>query len=146
MPSRRRSRESALQMIYQWDVGGASPEQVIEDFFGGLGRDGPVPVDPFAERIFRNVAGEAAELDEIIRRHASRWSPERMSLVVRFLLRLAISELRSQRVPARIVIDEALEIGKRYAGTEATGFLNGVLDSVRREFSGKAQAARTAAD
>ena len=133
-------------MIYQWEVGGASPEQVIDDFFGGLGRDGPVPADPFAERLFRKVAGEATELDEIIRRHANRWSPERMSLVVRFLLRLAISELRSQRIPARIVIDEALEIGKRYAGTEATGFLNGVLDSVHRELTGNAKAARTALD
>ena len=133
-------------MIYQWDIGGASPEQVIEDFFGGLGRDGPIPVDSFAERLFRETADAAPQLDEIIRRHSSRWSPERMSLMVRFLLRLAISELRSRRTPTRVVIDEALEIGKRYAGPEATGFLNGVLDSVSKELSKGAKAEQTAID
>ena len=133
MPSRRRSRENALQMIYQWGLGGGSPEKVVGDFFGGLAGDGPRPVDPFAERLFLGVTEEVGELDAIIRRHSSRWSPERMSTIVRDLLRLALAELRWAKTPPQVVIDEALEIGKRFAGDEATAFLNGVLDAARRE-------------
>jgi N utilization substance protein B len=127
-------------MIYQWQVGGGPPEKVVEDYFGRLARDKPSAVDPFAVRLFRSVTDDAAELDEIIRRHASRWSLERMSLVVRYLLRLAIAELRARQTPATVIINEALEIGKRFAGDESTGFLNGVLEAARKEF---AQASKT---
>ena len=144
MPSRRRSRESALQMIYQWGIGGGSPEKVVEDFFGGLAGDGPRPVDPFAERLFLGVTQEVRELDAIIQRHSSRWSPERMSTVVRDLLRLAIAELRWAKTPPRVVIDEALEIGRRFAGDDATAFLNGVLDAARREAESQPKAQRSA--
>ena len=136
MPSRRRSRESALQMIYQWDLGGADPPQVVADFYGSLVSDCPRPVDPFAERLFLRVTGESSELDAMIQRHASHWSLERISKVVRNLLRLAISEIRSEATPAEVVIDETLEIGRRYAGDESTSFLNGVLEAVRRELAG----------
>lgn len=122
-------------MIYQWDVGGGSPEQVVADYFGGLSHDGARPVDRFAERLFRGVADGAPDLDAVIRRHASRWSPERMSLMVRHLLRLAISELRSGKTPPNVVINEALEIGKRFAGEESTAFLNGVLSAVSSEYA-----------
>ena len=144
MPSRRRSRESALQMIYQWGIGGSSPEKVVGDFFGGLAGDKPRPVDPFAERLFLGVTEEVGELDAIIRRHSSRWSPERMSTVVRDLLRLAIAELRWAKTPPQVVIDEALEIGERFAGDDSTAFLNGVLDAARRE-AGAGQKAKSPA-
>lgn len=128
-------------MIYQWEVGGAGLDQVVEDYFGGLGASGPQPVDRFAERLLRAVAEDAAQLDAIIRRHSNRWSPERMALIVRHLLRMAIAEIRSEGTPPRVVIDEALEIGKRFAGDESTAFLNGVLDAVRRELSETVEAA-----
>lgn len=133
MASRRRSRERALQMIYQWEVGGGPPEKVVSDYFGGLAKDGPAQVDGFAERLFRQVADEAEDLDAIIARHARGWSTARMSAVVRHLLRLALAELRSSETPPEVVIDEALEIGKRFDGSESTGFLNGVLDAARKE-------------
>lgn len=144
MPSRRRSRESALQMIYQWEASGAGPDKVVADYFGSLASDGGGPVDPFAERLFRGVADEAPAIDAIIRRHANRWSPERMSMVVRSLLRLAVGELRSARTPANVVIDEALEIGKRYAGNETTAFLNGILDAARKELERPAEGGKSA--
>ncbi len=127
-------------MIYQWECGGGSPDKVVGDYFGGLVGDGPGPVDPFAERLFRSVADQAPELDAIIRRHAKRWSPERMSLVVRNLLRLAIEEMRWTQTPASVVIDEAVEIGRRFAGDDATAFLNGVLDAARQQLAQEAQA------
>ena len=128
-------------MLYQWDVGGGSVDKVVGDYFGRLAHDEPQPVDPFAERLFRGVASEVDRLDEIIRQHAKGWSPERMSKLVRHVLRLAISELRSARTPQRVVIDEALEIGKRFAGENSTSFLNGVLESVRKEIHGNKDSA-----
>lgn len=127
-------------MIYQWECGGGSPDKVVGDYFGGLVGDGPSPGDPFAERLFRNVAEHAPALDAIIRRHAIRWSPERMSLVVRNLLRLAIEEMRWAQTPPSVVIDEAVEIGRRFAGDDATAFLNGVLDAARQQLAHEAQA------
>ena len=127
-------------MIYQWECGGGSPDKVVGDYFSGLVGDRPGHIDPFAERLFRGVADHAPELDAIIRRHASRWSPERMSLVVRNLLRLAIEEMRWAQTPPSVVIDEAVEIGRRFAGDDTTAFLNGVLDAARRQLVDEAQA------
>ncbi len=137
MASRRRSRERALQMTYQWDTGGAKPGEVVRDYFEWLADDSPVPVDRFAERLFLDVAGSKDALDEIIARHASkRWAPERLARVVRQLLRLAICEMRSGETPAVVVIDEALEIGKRYDGERSTAFVNGILEAARAEMGG----------
>lgn len=127
-------------MTYQWECGGGSPDKVVDDYFGGLTGDSPGSVDPFAERLFRSAADHAAELDAIIRRHASGWSPERMSPVVRNLLRLAIEEMRWAQTPPTVVIDEAVEIGRRFAGDDATAFLNGVLDAARRQLAHEAPA------
>ncbi len=123
-------------MIYQWEMGGGSPEQVVAAFFGGLAQDGPCPVDPFAERLFLEVSGEADQLDALIRRFAKHWSTERMSPVVRHLLRLAISEIRSG-TPASVVINEAVEISRRFAGDESTAFVNGILDAVSKDASAR---------
>lgn len=133
MPSRRRSRERALQMIYQWEVGGGTAERVVRDYFGKLAGSSPVDVDPFAETLFNSVVDDAQALDDVIQRHAREWSLDRISIVVRQLLRLAIAELRAGETPASVVIDEALEVGKRFAGSESTAFVNGILDAARRE-------------
>lgn len=143
MASRRRSRESALQMLYQWDVGGGSADKVVADYFDHLAQDKPQPVDRFAEQLFRSAVEDIEGLDEIIQRHARHWSPDRMSKVVRHLLRLAIGELRASQTPHRVVIDEALEIGKRFAGEKSTGFLNGVLEAARKEICGSRNAAES---
>ncbi len=133
MASRRRSRESALQMIYQWEVGGSSAERVIEDFFNGAGQDQARPTDRFAEQLFLDVAGQSADLDVIIRRHASGWRVERMARIVHYLLRLGVAELRQGQTPPSIVIDEMLDIGRRFAGDEPVRFVNGILEAVRKE-------------
>ncbi len=120
-------------MIYQWNAGGGDPEKVVGDFYGCLADGSPRPVDPFAERLFLGVVQRSAELDAIIKRHANNWSLERMSVVVRQVLRLAVSELRSRRTPPRVVINEALDISRRFAGDEPSAFVNGVLEAARRE-------------
>ena len=133
MPSRRRSRERALQMIYQWEMGGGTPDKVVADFFSTLAADRPTDPDPFAETLFRQVADDCDALDAVIQRHSKRWSLERIARVLRSLLRLAIAELRTRGTPPQVVIDEALEIGKRYVGHESTPFVNGVLEAARKE-------------
>lgn len=138
MPSRRRSRESALQMIYQWEMSGGTPAQVVTAYFGGLGEDGPSPVDPFAERLFLDVSQDAERLDAVIRQFAKGWTLERIAPVVRHLLRLGISEIRSG-MPAGVVINEAVEIARRFAGDEATSFVNGILDAVSKEVPRRAR-------
>ena len=116
-------------MIYQWEAGGADPDQVVADFFGRLASDDPQPVDAFAERLFRDVAIDVAELDAIIAQYtAERWRPSRIEPVVRHLLRLALAELRGGETHAAVVINETLEIGKRYDGNASTRFMNGILN------------------
>jgi len=124
-------------MTYQWVIGGAEPRKVVQDFFEYLAGDGPQPVDAFAERLFLAVTESKDELDTIIERHATkRWAPDRLALVVRQLLRLAISEMRSGDTPAVVVINEALEIGKRFDGEESTRLVNGILEAARAEMAG----------
>ena len=127
-------------MVHQWHACGADPDQVVDDYFRFLARDEPTDADPFAVELFRNVTGQVGELDEIIRRHAKHWSLDRMSLVVRHLLRLAIAELIAGRTPSTVVIDEALEIGKRFAGGESTKFVNGVLEAAKVEIGAERSA------
>ena len=117
-------------MLYQWGTGGADPDQVVEEFFGRFASKDPQPVDAFAEQLFREAATNAEELDAIIARHSGdRWEPGRIEPVVRHLLRLALAELRGGETPPAIVINETLEIGKRYDGDASTRFVNGILNA-----------------
>jgi N utilization substance protein B len=122
-------------MIFQWDASGAAAEKVVEDFFGGLSSDEQKSVEPdrFATKLFKGVVTNSESLDELLRKHAANWTMERMSAVNRNLLRLAIHELRSGETAPAVIIDEAVEIGRRFSGDESTAFINGVLDSVRKE-------------
>ena len=130
MLSRRRARECALQMIYQWEASGAEPDRVVADFFDGLTSDQPQPVDGYAERLFRAAASDAAELDSIIAEHsADRWQPERIEPVVRHLLRMALAEIRGGETAPAVVINETLEICKRFDGDAAARFVNGILNA-----------------
>ena len=133
MPSRRRSREIALQMMYQWEAGGEKPRIVVKDFFSGLNPQGPQPVDPFAEQLFLQAVSNSDALDKIIQTHSKEWSLKRLSLVMRSLLRLSLEELRRAETPVSIVINETIEIGRRFEGDKSTAFLNGILDAYRKE-------------
>jgi N utilization substance protein B len=140
MPSRRRSRERALQMIFQWEQSQATPEQVMESYWGGLASEEPgatPPDDPFANRLLEGVARCRESIDELITRHAEHWRIERMSAVDRNILRMAIFELLEKTAAPAVVIDEALEIGRRFSGDESARFLNGVLDAVEKSLQSK---------
>jgi len=129
MPSRRKSREFAMQMLYQWDLGGNTPEQVAASFFAE--RPAVHEVETFARQLFRGAVDDIAKLDPMIRGHAENWRLERMAAVDRNILRLAVYELVNlPETPPRAVIDEALEIARRFSGEGSVEFVNGILDSV----------------
>jgi N utilization substance protein B len=131
--TRRKSRELALQMLFQLDMGGQDPEQVRSTFWSER-TDLEENVRDFADQLFGIAADRTEEIDEIIERNAEHWRMERMAAVDRNLLRAGVAEfLGFPRTPRPVVINEALEIARRFSTPESVQFINGVLDSVARE-------------
>lgn len=131
MASRRKAREIALQMLFQWEQGDHSPRHVIETFLSGQKFD--PELTEFARQLFEGTVADAPRLDQLLREHARNWRPERMAAVDRNLLRLALFEfLHCPETPPVVVINEALEIARRFSGKDSVDFVNGVLDAVRK--------------
>jgi N utilization substance protein B len=128
--TRRKSRELAMQMLFQADMGKQDPDQVRATFWKA-GDDVEPEVRGFAEDIFRVAIVNLEKIDELIAANSRHWRLERMPAVDRNLLRMAVGEMIGFRsTPFPIVINEALEIGRRYSAPESINFLNGVLDSI----------------
>ncbi len=133
MGTRRKSRELVMQMLYQGDLGKQSPEQVRHLFWGSV-TDIDEETRGFAEDLYRIATSRAEEIDGLIEQHSENWRLERMPVVDRNLLRAGIAEMLGYpKTPAAIVINESLEVGRRYAAPESIHFLNGVLDAVARD-------------
>jgi transcription antitermination protein NusB len=129
---RRKSRELAMQMLFQADVGKQTPDEVRKTFWQAR-EEVEDDTRGFAEDIFRVSAGREAEIDALIEEHSANWKLARMSAVDRNLLRTAVAELLGfPSTPAPIIINEALEIARRYSAPESINFLNGVLDAIAR--------------
>ncbi len=136
--TRRKAREMAMQMLYQSDLGKQTANEVRRVFWKSRTDDeGQATVDletqSFAEDLFRIAMERSDEVDDLIEQHAKNWRLHRMAAVDRNLLRMAVAELLGFKgTPHPIVINEALEIGRRYAAPESINFLNGVLDAISR--------------
>ena len=131
--SRRKSRELALQMLFQLDMGKQGRDEVRRSFWGER-PDLDENVRAFADELFGVACERAAQIDEIIERNAQRWRMERMAAVDRNLLRTGVAEFMGFPGTARpVVINEALEIARRFSTPESLTFINGVLDSIARE-------------
>ena len=118
-----------MQMLYQWELGGNTPEQVGASFF--LERKAEAEVESFARELFRGAVDDIKRLDRLIAEHATNWRIERMAAVDRCILRVAAYELlHDPATPPRAVINEALEIARRFSGEGSVEFINGVLDSL----------------
>ncbi|MDR3735717.1 MAG: transcription antitermination factor NusB [Acidobacteriaceae bacterium] len=133
MGTRRKSRELLLQMLFQGDLGKQSPDEVR-----GLFWDSRDDVDDdtrdFTEDLYRVATVRTEEIDALIEKHAQNWRLERMQVVDRNLLRGAIAEMLGfPGTPAAIIINESLEVARRYAAPESVNFLNGVLDAVAHD-------------
>jgi N utilization substance protein B len=131
MGSRRKAREFALKLLYQKDITDDQPGEISRLFW--LGNRTDEETREFSERIFSLALSNQSEIDEVIRSHAQNWSMERMAVVDRCVLRLAIAELLYVATPNPVVIDESIEIVRRYSTSESAEFVNGILDSVGQE-------------
>ncbi|MFZ1917685.1 MAG: transcription antitermination factor NusB [Terriglobales bacterium] len=135
MGTRRKSRELVLQMLFQADMGKQSPDVVRKTFWAERG-DVDEEARGFAEDLFRVASDRMEEIDALIGRHTRHWKMDRMPAVDRNLLRAAVAEfLGYPETPRPIVINEALEIARRFSTPESVQFINGVLDSVGKELA-----------
>jgi N utilization substance protein B len=139
MGTRRKSRELALQMLFQADMGKQDAEQVRNTFWAEHGT-ASAEVRGFADDLFRVATDRVADIDPLIEKHAEHWRMERMAAVDRNLLRVAVAELLSYpETPRAVVINEALEIARKFSSPESVHFVNGVLDSVGKELEVSSQ-------
>jgi N utilization substance protein B len=128
--SRSRCREWALQFLYQTEFAGAHRSEAVEQFWRHFHQQGAPPA--YLRELVEGVASHQEELDAFIVRYSEHWRLSRMTIVDRNLLRLAIYELLYQpRIPPKVVINEAVEMAKRYGSEASGGFVNGILDQVR---------------
>jgi len=138
MGTRRKSRELALQMLFQSDMGKQSADQVRKTFWAEH-KDAAGEVRGFADDLFRVAIDRGAEIDKLIEGHAEHWRMERMAAVDRNLLRAAVAEfLAYPDTPRAVVINEALEIARKFSTPESVHFVNGVLDSVGKALETRA--------
>lgn len=132
MGARTSGRESALQMLFAAEASGGSAERVIAMYWR------ETPGDPegraYADGVVRGVLGDLAGVDEIIRKASTNWRLERMARVDRNVLRLGAWELKkSQEVPRAVILDEAVELAKRFGSEDSGAFVNGVLDRIAED-------------
>ena len=133
MGTRRKSREIALQMLFQADMGKQNAEQVRRTFWAEHGATS-TEVRGFADDLFRVATDRVSEIDSLIEKHAEHWRMERMAAVDRNLLRAAVAELLAYpETPRAVVINEALELARTFSTEEAVKFINGMLDAIRKK-------------
>ena len=140
MGSRRKARECALQMLFAADVMSAArkdevrADQLVRHYWAELGEtEMDEPAREFATRLALGSLARIPELDERIRSRAEHWRIERMAVVDRNVLRLAVYEFLHEPTPRTVAINEALEIARRFSTYEATQFINGILDAIKRD-------------
>jgi N utilization substance protein B len=141
MPARHRSRQRALQILYQADIRQQSVEAAMSDFYetlySGDATDDSEPVeqpisDAFMETLVKGTEEHREMLDAVITTKSEHWRVERMPVVDRNILRMAVFEMREVKTPAPVVIDEAVELARQFSSDESIGFINGVLDAIRK--------------
>lgn len=132
MGKRRKSRELALQVLYQLDVTKQDPPKVLAQFQQQF-----LPIeekDEFLERLVLGVLEHSQEIDRLIKRFSENWSLDRMSIIDRNILRMATFELLyCEDVPPKVTLNEAIDLGKDYGTEESGSFINGILDHIQNE-------------
>ncbi len=134
MGSRRKARECALQMLFAADVAEMPTDEVVRSYWAELGEsDLDETARAFATRLATGTLSNLTLLDERIRSRAEHWRISRMAVVDRNILRLAVYEFLYEPTPRTVAINEALEIARRFSTYEATQFINGILDAIKRD-------------
>jgi len=138
MGTRRKARECALQMLFAADVTKLSGDEVTQNFWDELGEpDTEEGLQKFSVNLVLGTLREIAIVDDKIRTRAEHWRIERMAIVDRNVLRLAVYEFLFEETPNTVVINEALEIARRFSTFEATQFINGILDAIKHDLEKK---------
>jgi N utilization substance protein B len=131
MRNRSKSREYALQMLYQMDIRREAPEQLLGEFWQE--HEAPSDVKGFANQLFSGTMAHLPELDGVIGKHADNWDMKRMAVIDRNILRLGAFELlHGSDAPPKVCINEAIELAKRFGDAESGKFINGVLDAIHK--------------
>ena len=134
---RHRGRETALQILYQWEIGKGDVGRAAETFFTLQWPDSSPPPDglrDFASALARDTVARLEAIDPLIADTTERWRPERMAILDRLILRMAVCELvRDPETPHAVVINEALELARTFSSEESVKFINGMLDAIRRK-------------
>ena len=125
-----------MQMLFQWDMSRQDPAKLEAKFWRAAKAADNTRV--FANKLFEGAAKDADELDELIVQHAQNWRLERMAIIDRAVLRLAIYELRIAETPPKVVLNEAVDLAKKFSSEDAGAFVNGILDAVRKSLVEKA--------
>jgi len=150
MAARHRSRQRALQVLYQWDMTKRPVEEAIRAFYDTLDADqkadiqveedddsDSAPGDPgrdaFMEELAKGASAMAPDIDHRIAEKSANWKLDRMPVVDRNILRLGVYEMSRKDTPPAVVIDEALELARQFSGEDSVAFINGVLDAVHKE-------------
>lgn len=146
--ARHRAREAALQMLYQWEIGGVSAHEAVRTYWPG--RDAPPSADDehadavpdvvvdeigrtFANALVAGTIARVSETDQLIAAHLKNWRIERVAVIDRLVMRMAIYELVTEpETPAKVIINEAIELARTFSGEEPVPLINGVLDAVRK--------------
>jgi N utilization substance protein B len=136
---RHRAREAALQILYQAEVGGAGVERAIDTFFELQWADAQPPADvlkEFAGSLARETLARLIDIDALVAGAAQNWRPERMAVIDRLILRMAVCEfIRDQETPPVVVINEACELARTFSTEDAVKFINGMLDGIRKNLA-----------
>ena len=144
MGARRKARICALQMLFQYDVARPSVEELTGNYWEAFGDDMGNVARDFSNNLARGAIAHLKDIDDLIMRRAENWRIQRMAVVDRNILRLAIYEfLYEPDTPKTVVINEALEIARRFSTFEATQFINGILDAIKRDLEGNQSVSAT---
>lgn len=130
---RHRAREAALQALYLWEIGGVTPQQAIGVYFREHAPDAEESVRAFATAIVSGTVEDLAAIDALISANSQHWRIERLAVIDRLVLRQAVWELRHEpETPPAVVINEAVELARRFGTDDSVRFVNGVLDAIKR--------------
>jgi N utilization substance protein B len=122
-------------MLFQWDMSPQEPAKLEAKFWRAA--KAADSTRAFANQLYEGAAKEVAALDELIVKHAENWRFERLAAIDRAVLRLAIHELRVADAPYRVVLNEAVDLAKKYSSEESGAFVNGILDAVHKSMENK---------
>ena len=129
-----------MQMLFQWDMSRQDPANLEAKFWRTA--KAADNTRAFANKLFEGAAKYADELDALIVQHAQNWRLERMAIIDRAVLRLAIYELRIAETPPKVILNEAVDLAKKFSSEDAGAFVNGILDAVNKTLVEKADGAK----